>query len=178
MWIKIRWSLANWGRGAGCWCPHGRGWDSPSPSPHCCQSFLHPPYHRRRGSQLSCRGCWSWRPEPWWRGWWRFRTCPPWWEHKAPALNPSLVMNGVILGYDDDGDHVPELGVKGVHEHVQPLWKTPKSGHKSTNSALSDCLISSEMLFYLSISDFQYFLKSVLHFFHICMFWFLGNQIV
>ena len=30
-------------------------------------------------------------------------------------------MNGVILGYDDDGDHVPELGVKGVHEHVQPL---------------------------------------------------------
>ena len=35
--------------------------------------------------------------------------------------NPSLVMNGVILGYDDDGDHVPELGVKGVHEHVQPL---------------------------------------------------------
>ena len=23
--------------------------------------------------------------------------------------NPSLVMNGVILGYNDDGDHVPEL---------------------------------------------------------------------
>ena len=33
-------------------------------------------------------------------------------------------MNGVILGYDDDGDHVPELGVKGVHEHVQPLQET------------------------------------------------------
>ena len=28
--------------------------------------------------------------EPWWRGWWRFRTCPPWWEHNAPAQNPVL----------------------------------------------------------------------------------------
>ena len=39
-------------------------------------------------------------------------------DNKAPALNLNLVMNGVILGYDDDGDHVLELGVKGVHEHV------------------------------------------------------------
>ena len=39
-------------------------------------------------------------------------------EHNALAQNPSLVMNGVILGYDNDGDHVPDLGVKGVHEHV------------------------------------------------------------
>ena len=28
--------------------------------------------------------------EPWWRGWWRFRTCPPWWEHNAPAQNLVL----------------------------------------------------------------------------------------
>ena len=34
-------------------------------------------------------------------------------------MNPSLVMNGVILGYDDDGDHVPELGVEGVHEPLE-----------------------------------------------------------
>ena len=115
--------------------------------------------------------------EPWWRGWWRFRTCPPWWEHKAPALNPSLVMNGVILGYDDDGDHVPELGVKGVHEHVQPLREDTKIRTQSTKSALSDRLISTEMLLYLSTSDVQYFLKSVLYFIHICMFWFLGNQV-
>ncbi len=39
-------------------------------------------------------------------------------EHNALAQNPSLVMNGVILGYDNDGDHVPDLGVKGVHERV------------------------------------------------------------
>ena len=37
------------------------------------------------------------------------------------VVNLSLVMNGVILGDDDDGDHVLELGVKGVHEQVQPL---------------------------------------------------------
>ena len=44
-------------------------------------------------------------------------------HHAYNMLGPDndLVMNGVILGYDDDGDHVPELGVKGVHEHVQPL---------------------------------------------------------
>ena len=35
-------------------------------------------------------------------------------------------MNGVILGYDGDGDHVPELGVKGVHEHLQPLQEDTK----------------------------------------------------
>ena len=39
---------------------------------------------------------------------------------------PCLVMNGVILGYDDDGDHVPELGVKGVHEHLQSLQEDTK----------------------------------------------------
>ena len=76
-------------------------------------------------------------------------------------------MNGVILGYDDDGDHVPELGVKGVHEHVQPLREDTKI---RTKSALSDRLISTEMLLYLSTSDVQYFLKSVLYFIHICMF--------
>ena len=32
---------------------------------------------------------------------------------KCP-LDYSLVMNGVILGDNDDGDHVPELGVEGV----------------------------------------------------------------
>ena len=31
----------------------------------------------------------------------------------------SLVMNGVILGDNDDDDHVPELGVECVD--VQPL---------------------------------------------------------
>ena len=71
-------------------------------------------------------------------------------EHNALAQNPSLVMNGVILGYDNDGDHVPDLRVKGVHEHVQPLC---------------DRLISTEMLLYLSTSDLRYFLKSVLYFF-------------
>ena len=29
-------------------------------------------------------------------------------------LDYSLVMNGVILGDNDDGDHVPELGVECV----------------------------------------------------------------
>ena len=76
-------------------------------------------------------------------------------------------MNGVILGYDDDGDHVPELGVKGVHEHVQPLREDTKIRTQSTKSALSDRLISTDMLLYLSTSDFQYFLKLVLHFIHI-----------
>ena len=74
-------------------------------------------------------------------------------------------MNGVILGYDDDGDHVPELGVKGVHEHVQPLWEDTKIRTQSTKSALCDRLISTEMLLYLSTSDLRYFLKSVLYFF-------------
>ena len=78
-------------------------------------------------------------------------------------------MNGVILGYDDDGDHVPELGVKGVHEH-QPLQEDTKIMTQWTKSALSDRLISTEMLLYLSTSDVQYFLKSVLYFIHICMF--------
>ena len=32
----------------------------------------------------ACRGCWSWRPEPWWRSWRSLRECPPWWEHKLP----------------------------------------------------------------------------------------------
>ena len=76
-------------------------------------------------------------------------------------------MNGVILGYDDDGDHVPELGVKGVHEHVQPLREDTKIRTQSTKSALSDRLITTEMLLYLSNSDFQHFLKSVLHFIHL-----------
>ena len=35
---------------------------------------------------------------------------------RTQALNYSLVMNGVILGDNDDGDHVPELGVMSVHE--------------------------------------------------------------
>ena len=45
---------------------------------------------------------------------------------RTQALNYSLVMNGVILGDNDDGDHVPELGVEGVdpdfrdeHEHEE-----------------------------------------------------------
>ena len=76
-------------------------------------------------------------------------------------------MNGVILGYDDDGDHVPELGVKGVHEHVQPLREDTKIRTQSTKSALSDRLISTDMLLYLSTSDFQYFLILVLYFIHI-----------
>ena len=38
---------------------------------------------------------------------------------RTQALNYSLVMNGVILGDNDDGDHVPELGVRCVD--VQPL---------------------------------------------------------
>ena len=80
-----------------------------------------------------------------------------------------MVMNGVILGYDDDGDHVPELGVKGVHEHLQPLQEDTKIRTQLTKSALSDRLISTEMLLYLSTSDVQYFLKSVLYFIHICM---------
>ena len=33
---------------------------------------------------------------------------------RTQALNYSLVMNGVILGDNDDGDHVPELGVECV----------------------------------------------------------------
>ena len=76
-------------------------------------------------------------------------------------------MNGVILGYDDDGDHVPELGVKAVHEHVQPLQEDTKIRTQLTKSALSDRLILTEMLLYLSTSDFQYFLKLVLYFIHI-----------
>ena len=38
---------------------------------------------------------------------------------RTQALNYSLVMNGVILGDNDDSDHVPELGVEFVD--VQPL---------------------------------------------------------
>ena len=53
-------------------------------------------------------------------------------------MNLNLVMNGVILGYDDDGDHVPELRVKGVHEHLQPLQEDAKIRTQSTKSALSD----------------------------------------
>ena len=44
-----------------------------------------------------------------------------------------------ILGDDDDGDHVPELGVMGVHEHVQPLQEEIKIRTQLTRSALSDC---------------------------------------
>ena len=73
-------------------------------------------------------------------------------------------MNGVILGYDYD--NVPELGVKGVHEHVQPLRENTKIRTQSAKSALSDRLISTEMLLYLSTLDFQYFLKSVLYYIH------------
>ncbi len=79
-------------------------------------------------------------------------------------------MNGVILGNDDDGDHVPELGVKGVHEHLQPLQEDTKIRTQLTKSALSDRLISTEMLLYLSTSDVQNLLKSALYFIHICMF--------
>ena len=78
-------------------------------------------------------------------------------------------MNGVILGNDDDGDHVPELGVKGVHEHLQPLQEDTKIRTQLTKSALSDRLILTEMLLYLSNSDFQYFLISVLYFIHTYM---------
>ncbi len=71
-------------------------------------------------------------------------------------MNPSLVMNGVILGY---GDHVPELGVKGVHEHVQPLQEDNKFRTQSTKSDLSDRLILTEMLLYLSKFRFPVFLN-------------------
>ena len=66
------------------------------------------------------------------------------WEHVLlcehtilPALNLSLVIEGVILG--DDGVHVPEVVVMGVHEHVQPLQEEIKMRTQSTRSALSDC---------------------------------------
>ena len=72
-------------------------------------------------------------------------------------------MNGVILGYDDDGDHIPELGVKGVHEHVQPLREDTKIRTQSTKSALSDRLISTDMLLYLSTSDFQFCISFTLN---------------
>ena len=68
-----------------------------------------------------------------------------------------------------DGDHVPEFGIKGVHEHVQPFREDTKIRMQSTKSALSDRLISTEMVLYLSTSDFQYFFESVLYFIHIYM---------
>ena len=56
---------------------------------------------------------------------------------RTQALNYSLVMNGIILGDNDDGDHVPELGVKGVYMNTSNLFgKTQKSGH-SRQSLLS-----------------------------------------
>ena len=110
-------------------------------------SSLHPPYHRRRGSQLSWRGCWSWCPEPWWQAWWRFRTCPPWWEHKAPALYPSLVMNGVNLGYNDNGDH------------RRCAWTNPTSGGRNQNQDTRPhgllCLTAESRLRCCCISQFQ-----------------------
>ena len=76
-------------------------------------------------------------------------------------------MNGVILGYDDDCDHVPDLESKACMNRLQPLKEDTKIRTQSTKSALSDRLISTEMLLYLSTSDVQYFLKSVLYFIHI-----------
>ena len=67
--------------------------------------------------------------------------------------------------------------MKHPNEHLQPLQEDTKIRTQLTKSALSDRLISTEMLLYLSTSDVQYFLKSVLYFIHICMFWFLGNQV-
>ena len=95
----------------------------------------------------ACRGCWSWRPEPWWRGWWRFRTCPPWWEHKAPALYPSLVMNGVNLGYNDNGDH------------RRCAWTNPTSGGRNQNQDTRPhgllCLTAESRLRCCCVSQFQ-----------------------
>ena len=54
--------------------------------------------------------------------------------------------------------------------------KISKSGHMSTRSALSDRLISIETLLHFSTSDLQYFLKSVLYFLWICIFWFVANR--
>ena len=42
------------------------------------------------------------------------------------VLNHNLVTNEIILWDDDDGDHVPELGVMSVHEHVQLLQEDIK----------------------------------------------------
>ena len=81
-------------------------------SPHCCQ----PSCHWRRGSQLSSRDWWSWRPEPWWRGGrssflMRTQSSPfwisAWWWMKS--------------FWESNVDDVPDLGVMGVHDHVQPL---------------------------------------------------------
>ena len=90
-------TIGIWENVLGCWCPNGREWGSPSPSPHCCQSSLHPAQYWRRGSQLSSRGYWSWRPDQRWRCWRSLRTCPPWWEHKPLRTEPQPVIVMVII---------------------------------------------------------------------------------
>ena len=65
-----------------------------------------PPCQQIRGSQLSCRGWWCQGQHTWWRGWENVLL------GDTQALNYSLVMNGVFLGDNDDGDHVPEHGVE------------------------------------------------------------------
>ena len=63
-------------------------------------------------------------------------------------------MNGVILGYDDDGDHVPELGVKGVHEHVQSLQERTQNQDTCRQGLL--CLTAKSQLRCSHIFNFKF----------------------
>ena len=162
-------SDACWKNVAGCWCPNGRQWGSPSPSPKCCQSSLHPAQYWRRGSQLSSRGYWSWRPDQRWRCWRRLRTCPPWWEHKPLRTEPQPVIVMVII-------YLNYLESRMCMNTSNLFMQKSKSGLMSIRSALSDCKILFEMFLYFSTSDLRYFLKSNLYFIQICIFWFVANR--
>ena len=163
-------TIGIWENVLGCWCPNGREWGSPSPSPHCCQSSLHPAQYWRRGSQLSSRGYWSWRPDQRWRCWRRLRTCPPWWEHKPLRTEPQPVIVMVII-------YLNYLESRMCMNTSNLFMQKSKSGLMSIRSALSDCKILFEMFLYFSTSDLRYFLESNLYFIQICIFWFVANRI-
>ena len=59
----------------------------------------------------------------------------------------------VILEDDDDGDHAPEFGVKGVHEHVQPLQERTQNQDTCRQGLL--CLTAKSRLRCCCISQFQ-----------------------
>ena len=84
-------SDACWKNVAGCWCPNGRQWGSPSPSPHCCQSSLHPAQYWRRGViEVDVQNHDGEVGEAWGNVLLGENT-------SFPALNLSLGMNEVIL---------------------------------------------------------------------------------
>ena len=82
-------------------------------------SSLHPP------CQLSCRGWWSWRPEA---GMARLEKLEGMSSLVRTQASPLWISawGWMESFWQSNVDHVPELGVKGVHGHVQPLQEEIK----------------------------------------------------